>query len=51
MAAAPRVSPSSRPARRDVLALILVSALARLLFAGSVGLSVDESYSVAISRS
>jgi len=36
--------------RRALLLLIAVSALARLVLAGLVGLSVDESYSVAISH-
>jgi len=37
-------------ATRALRRLIVVSALARLAFAGTAGLSVDESYTVAISR-
>jgi len=37
-------------ATRALMRLILVSALLRVAFAGAVGLSVDESYTVAIAR-
>src|SRR5262249_4345240 len=45
-----RAEPSDGSVRRKVIAVILVSALARILLGATIGLGVDESYAVAVAR-